>query len=644
MKKSRLFALILAFAMVLTLFAGCGGDTDTPATDTQTPATDTQTPATDTQTPVEPTKTEKVYRTYLEADAAMLNSHDDVYTYTEVPLMWCSSTLFRTIPNANGNNFEYIPDLAAALPVVAKVEENVTYTKYNTEKQDDGTSKFIPEETVGTLTTFEFPIRDEAVWHNGEKLTAEDVVYSWKMLLDPILLNKMASQLYDGGITLYNGQAYYLGDCEWEDVGIKILEDGKTIQLTCVGTPDINTFCSGFYQGSRVTHPVYEEYYEAGMNADRDTTTYGKDQNAFMGCGPYYLDTWEQGNKHIYKKNPDHWLADLFNYDVVEVYIIAEQNAAVQMFEAGKLDLLTPDADTIQTYIEDPRMVSNSSVRMYHIDVNDGSKPTRNPVADTNAWRKAVYHSLDRETLAKEFFGNMEPAGWFISGEAGLFSESGLTFRESEYGDKIEQMVADWSAEGHTTGYNPELARKYLAEAYAEKGLDPNTEIEVGWLYSPGDGAEWEAVGQWLADQYETIFEGKVHMYLTVYPGEMSTPAAKAEFEWDLNNNSWARNKSRYFPYEAFYYFTSNYATHPNVYTSQRFDEKFAYCQTLESAEWDTILKESYELEMIYLEDVVNVPVIQTVSYTLFSERLQLPIDTYIPGFGWGYQYGDIVE
>ena len=55
-------------------------------------------------------------------------------------------------------------------------------------------------------------------------------------------------------------------------------------------------------------------------------------------------------------------------------------------------------------------------------------------------------------------------------------------------------------------------------------------------------------------------------------------------------------------------------------------------------------MEAAYELEKIYLEDVVNVPVVQNVAYTLFSERLEVPMQTYIPGFGWGTNYGDIVE
>ena len=641
MKKSRLFALLLALAMVVSLFAGCAKDDPAPTPDTPAPTPGTTTPTPSEPTPAEPVAKEKVYRTYMSSDNAMLNAHDDTETYVETPLKWCSSALWRTVPNEVGNNFDYIPDLATDLPKLIKTEENVTYTKFVAEPQDNGTSIYKPVDDVATMTTWEFSIRDEAVWHTGEQLTAEDMIYSWQMLIDPVLSNKMSNFLYNNAITILNGEKYFRGECEWDEVGIKLLEDGKTIQITCVGTPDERTFCSHFI--SRVAYPVYKEYYEAGMNDDRSETTYGDVLEHWNGCGPYYFVEWQEDNKHVYKKNPDHWLADLFHYDTVEVYIIKENNAAVQMFEAGKLDELTPDANTIENYLEDPRLVSYPSIYVRYLEVNDGSKPTKNPVADTMAWRKAVYHSIDRETIAKEFFGHMEPAGWYVNGEAGLLSPDGLTFRESEWGQKIEQMVADWSAEGHTTGYNPELARKYLQEAYAEKGLAPDTKIEVGFLYDAGSES-WLRAAEWLADQYQEIFEGLVTMYITPYPDGMSTTAAKETFEWDLNCNNWGRGMSRTYPYECFYYFTSGYASHPNCYLSERLDAQFDYCRSIQNESYEKILEETYKLEMIYLEEVVHCPVYQTVNYTLFSDRLEVPVQTYIPSFGWGTMYGDIVE
>ena len=41
---------------------------------------------------------------------------------------------------------------------------------------------------------------------------------------------------------------------------------------------------------------------------------------------------------------------------------------------------------------------------------------------------------------------------------------------------------------------------------------------------------------------------------------------------------------------------------------------------------------------------MVLCPVVQDVSFILFADHLELPVKTYIPGFGWGAAYGDIVE
>ena len=44
------------------------------------------------------------------------------------------------------------------------------------------------------------------------------------------------------------------------------------------------------------------------------------------------------------------------------------------------------------------------------------------------------------------------------------------------------------------------------------------------------------------------------------------------------------------------------------------------------------------------LDKVIQIPMVQAVNYDMFSTRLSLPVTTYIPGFGWGTMYGDIVE
>ena len=237
MNKSRLFALLLAMVMVLSMFAGCGKE---PAETPSTPST----PSTP-ETPAEPTAGEKVYRTYLSSDCSMLNGHDDPGTAQQTPFDWCNSTLWRAVPDEGGRGYHYVGDLAVDLPEIVETKEG-TYAKYVAEEQADGTSVQVLTEETGTLTTWQFEIREGATWHNGEALTAEDVVYSWKMAIDPVMANQMSNFVYNQAINILNGEKYFRGDCEWDEVGVKILEDGNTMQITVVGTPEQKTFCSHF--------------------------------------------------------------------------------------------------------------------------------------------------------------------------------------------------------------------------------------------------------------------------------------------------------------------------------------------------------------------------------------------------------------
>ncbi len=50
------------------------------------------------------------------------------------------------------------------------------------------------------------------------------------------------------------------------------------------------------------------------------------------------------------------------------------------------------------------------------------------------------------------------------------------------------------------------------------------------------------------------------------------------------------------------------------------------------------------ELEAIYLRDVINVPLYDTVYYTMYSEKWVLPCPEYVPGLGFGSMFADIKD
>lgn len=638
MKKTmKLVALTLAMLMLVACAAACGGGSED-----------------------ENKEAGKVLNICMGSDCETMNAHATPSSTPSTPYSYCSAFLWRAYPNdtsaGESVGYHYIGDLAKDMPVLVKTEENAEYELYEAvlDAAGEKTGEYTHSTQTSTLQTWEFEIREEACWQNGDKLTAEEIVYSWEKLADPALANAMGDFLCYN-FQILNCDAYRWGQLPWSDVGIKVV-DGNKIQVIVVGETSESTFCANF--NDRSLCPVKKDIYEQGLS--EGTSKWGTSLENWMSCGPYTFSSWTEDSVQTYVKNEDHWLADLFHYDQVNVHIVPEMNARVQMFESNQLDTLAPDANTIDQYLDDPRMTVYGSTSVYHIDVN--CKNTDNPLCSGTletqvAYRKALYHALERKTIAYELFGQQQETGTYVNLQAGLLSESGLTYRESSYGQAVTQMVADWSAEGYTTGYNPEKAVDYMKQAWTLAGLnwEDSTKITLKLVMNTGESA-WKATGEFMQEEFPKIFvntNGDVKVDIEIIAqGNMSSTNMKKPVDqggfgdngWDLSPNDWSRSASRINPYTCFYYYTDQYTNCPNNYFSEEFNNQYRVCQAAETSDYDTQLKECQKLEELYLEYVIHLPVAQVVNYELFAEDLVLPTDVYIPGYGWGLIYGDIAE
>ena len=615
--SKKLIALVVCAVMLLSLATACGSNNN--ANTNQPNSSNSEPNNSQNETPTDPNagnEDYKIFYTYLSTDVDTLNGMGTVQEANDTPLSWCNSYLWRAVPNDDGMGYHYIPDLAADMP-----------------KQIDE-------------LTWEFTIRDGAKWHNGDPITADTFMFTFKAVLDPKMANPMATFLADDSITIKNAYDYMLQGTEghpatmdWEEVGIKQIDD-MTIQITTATPVNEKDVCTHFTLRSNL--PVHPETFTAGLTEDGTRTLYGTDLDHWMGCGPYFFDSWTRDSVQVYKKNPDHWLADYFNYDEVQVRIVPEMNARVQLFESGQLDSLSPDASTIETYIDDPRMVSYPSIMVYDFDVN--VKNTSNPVSGSINFGRAMYHAMNREVIARDIFGHMEPTGTYINGMAGALSQSGLTYRESKYGKEVWDMIEGWSAEGEVCGYNPELAYEYLLKAFEERNLPADTVITVKVL-NTGGSSEGSRCCELFMEEWPEIFHGQVQVEPYTVADGLSLDIMETEPEnWDIVLMDWGRSLSRTLPYQVYYYHTKDYTGRPTFTYTDRFEAQFAACEAVKSGDYETILQETQKLEIIALEDVISIPVVQAVNYEMFSDRLELPMKQYVPGFGWGSMFGDIVE
>lgn len=590
--NKRILSLILAALMIVASFTACGGGSGE-------------------QTGGETGSTEQVYKTFLSSDCSSLNFFDNVDENAETPATYVASTLWRTYPNEAGNGYVWICDLAA--------EEPIQIDEYN----------------------WQIKLREGATFHNGDPINADTWMFTFKEQLNPNMGARMAMFLYDNNITIVNGEDYalqgsegYPASVDFEEVGIKKIDD-YTLQITTVDENSAEDVMKHF--NNRNNTPVNEAMWNSCLSEDGLTTSYGTDLDHFMGCGPYKFASWDYDSVQMYEKIEDHWMAEYFNYDKVQVRIVPEMNARVELFEKGEIYSFTPDANTIDTYLDDPRLTKYGSVSVNHIDIN--CKNPSNPISGSDNYRKAIYHSIDRNTVADKIFGHMEGVGTYVNAQAGMFSESGLKYRDSEYGQAVTALVESWGP----AGYNPDMAYDYLMKAYEECGVSEDTVVTVKYAVDESDNA-WKALGEYLQDQWKTIFKGKVELEIVPYAGMSATDFKKTgDDKWDLSPNDWSRGLSRTYPHTCFHYYRSSYSGSPNNYFNADFEAQYEVCEAAKMGDYNNLLAETQKLEELYLEHVIQCPVYQTVNYEMIADCLELPVNEYIPGFGFGKNYGTIV-
>ncbi|MBR1709147.1 MAG: ABC transporter substrate-binding protein [Clostridia bacterium] len=551
---------------------------------------------------------EKVLHLYMGSDTETLNGQNSVETNVNTPATYCQSTLYRAVPDEDGLGYHYIGEIAADLP----------------QQIDD--------------YTWRIPLRPEACWANGEPINADTMIYSYKMGLNPVLSNSMANFIADQNITIKNATAYNLQTSDapvaWEDVGIKKIDD-YTLEIVTEGVATQATVCSHFT--TRAVVPVYEPLYEAGMAEDRTSTTYGSTEKEWMASGPYKIESWVFGSVQTYVRNENYWLPELFHYDRIEIRIIPEMNSRVELWEKGELDYLGLDSDYTSVYIDDPRTLEAPSLTVYHIDLN--CKNPNNPLSGNANFRKAMYHAMNREVIAEDLFEYQTPSGVYVNTVAGSLSDSGLTYRNSEPGKAVAEMVESWGP----AGYSPELAREYLAKAYEECGLSEDTVITLIFAYDQSE-THWNKTAQYLQAEFPTIFEGKIQLDFD-YHTDSATSYKQTHDTWDFSPNDWTRGASRTYPHTCFYYYLSTYSSHPNNFFDEEFEAQYAVCESEEvKTNYDRLLEETKKLEEIYLEKVIHIPVVQETLYEMYSDRLVLPVEDYTSVIGWGIAFADIVE
>jgi oligopeptide transport system substrate-binding protein len=283
------------------------------------------------------------------------------------------------------------------------------------------------------LTRFVFHIRENALWTNGDPITAKDVIYSWRRVLSPGLASEYSYMLY----VIKNAEAYNRGEIKsFNEVGVKAI-DSFTIEVNLTNpTP-------WFLQllAHHTFDLVNQNNIEAHGEIDDRGTGWTRPENIVTN-GPFRLKEWSPNKVVIVEKNPDYWDTDAVRLNEVHYYPIENKQTEERMFRTGQIHMTLDGqilTDKIEVYERDePDLIHISPyLGVYYYMFN-----TTEPPFDDIRVRHAFSLAVDRQSITDNVVkgGRLPALSYTPPNTAGYYPEDYL-------------------------GYDPEKARKLLTEA-----------------------------------------------------------------------------------------------------------------------------------------------------------------------------------
>lgn len=277
--------------------------------------------------------------------------------------------------------------------------------------------------TSDSADEYTFKLREGVVFQDGTPFTAADVKFTFERNASDSSTNKRK----------------------------RIFTNIESIE-----TPDDHTVVIRLKTPSRL-FPDFLSEFTASIVSSKTADTNATDP---IGTGPYRLTQWIKGSSVTLGKFDDHWNADNVSIDTVHVRFIADANAQVNAMLSGDVDVIPgfEALDLISQFQDDDRFVvtegKSSDVHLLCIN-NKSSK------LDDVRVRKALMHAIDRDIV--------------IEGSVNGFA--------TPIGSQMSPIYSVYEDQTEKSAYDPDAARKLLADAGYANGLELNFVVPPTLIY-----------------------------------------------------------------------------------------------------------------------------------------------------------------
>lgn len=285
--------------------------------------------------------------------------------------------------------------------------------------------------------TYTFTLRKNDKWSNGDPVTAQDFVYSWRRTVDP----KTGSQyayLFDG---IANANDIITGKKAVDTLGIKA--EGKyKLVVTLEKKLPYFKLLMGFPVFFPQNQNVVEKYGKK----------YGTAAKYLVYNGPFKMEGWS-GSNLSWKlvKNKNYWDKKDVKLSQINFSVNKSTTTSYNLYQSKKLDytpLSTEQAKQLKG--KDGYQVLKEA-RTNYLEFNETNKVFANKKI-----RQALSYAVNRQVLADKVLG------------AGTLPSLGIVSRDLAFNKGKDFAVAAKTTAGVT--YNKAKAQKLLKEGLAEVG------------------------------------------------------------------------------------------------------------------------------------------------------------------------------
>jgi oligopeptide transport system substrate-binding protein len=403
--------------------------------------------------------------------------------------------------------------------------------------------------------TYTFTLRDGVQWSNGDPVTSQDFEYAWLRALDPDTAGQYAYILY----TFIEGaEEFNSGDGSADDVAIEAPDD-KTFEVTLVSP-------SPFFLGL-TAFQTYMPQQQSFVEEQGDQ--YGQSADALLYNGPYSLTSFNPTQGVTFVKRDDYWDAGNVDIQRVEGRIVTEIGTAVNLHEAGNLDVTEISQEYVNQYRDSPGFYSQSNFATFYLVFNNEL-----PIFQNENIRRAFQMGFDQQTLTQQILQDgSEPGVGLVPN--GIDGPGSQTFREAE-GPTMPE-------------FDLQEAKRLFQQGVEEIGENPTIEL---LSYDTTGGRD---VATFLQEQFEKM-GAKINV--TVQPFDRKLEL-EADGEFQLSFQGWIADYNDPMTFLDLWLSDSSFNT--GKYKSERYDELIN--QALAETDFARRMDQMLEAERVLIEE-----------------------------------------